>query len=75
VSAWALLIGFYIVGTNNLAILLNHKGFGWQPHPNSLCFLLINIAVISIGITRRHYLLKDWPDSLKVIILCFADLH
>jgi hypothetical protein len=69
------LIDFYIVGTQNLAMMLSHIGFGGQLHPNSPCFLLIDIRTVGIGIPRRCYLVKNGPDSIEVGLSCLADNH
>ena len=70
------LIGFYIVGAQNLAMHAQPHRF-WLAAPSKLAGLpaSIDIRTVGIGITRRCYLLKNGPDSIEVGVSCLADNH
>ena len=71
----ALLIGFNIVGTQNLAILLGHIGSGGHGHPQMPGLGLIGVRRIGIAVAGRYYLVKDRPDSIEVGFSGPADKH
>ena len=67
------LVGLDVIGAEDNAILFHDVGLPGDFHPESESLFPVGIGWVGVGVTRLYHVMKNRPDGVEIVAVCFGD--